>query len=60
MNRVGETGKWAVSLFVGYAEKGYAVLQHSPSGSKQADGKTANEESRKSIQEQGTRDKDGR
>jgi len=48
INKVGGTGKWAVSLFVGRAEKGYAVLQHSPSGSKQANGKTTDEESRKS------------
>ena len=31
MDKVGETGGRAVSLFVGYAKKGYAVLQHSPS-----------------------------
>ena len=29
----GRYWKLAVSLFVGCAEKGYAVLQHSPSGS---------------------------
>ena len=38
-------GGRAVSLFVGYAKKGYAVLQHSPSCGEQADGKAADEES---------------
>jgi len=31
MGRVGGTEKRVVSLFVGYAEKSYTVLQHSPS-----------------------------
>jgi len=56
MGKVGGTGKQAVSLFVGYAEKGYTVLQNSPSSGEQADRKTADEESRESIRVQEIRD----
>ena len=52
--------KRAASLFVGCAEKGYAVLQHSPSGREEADRKTADEESRESIQAQEAQDGDSR
>jgi len=50
--KVGGSGTQAGSLFVWYAEKGHTILQHSSSRCGQADSKTADEESRKSIQEQ--------
>ena len=48
----GVTWKRTVLLSAGYAEKGYAVLQHSPSRGEEADGRTADEENRKPIQTQ--------
>lgn len=60
MAQVGGNEKRGNLLFVGCAEKGCAVLQHSPSCSEQADGKTADEESRKSIQAQEIRDNNSR
>jgi len=55
--KVGGGGKREDSLFVWCAEESHTVLQHSPSRGGQAYGKTADEESRKSIQAQEIQDR---